>query len=302
MNRTLINQALAVGTCLALAGTAFATQPPDVVTSDGSANTAMGSYTLSNFASGAGNTAAGYAALYYYGTQNYSTAFGAYALELGQGSYNTAVGVDALYQTSGSSNTALGDGAGSQISSGSWNIDIGNSGTSGDNGVIRIGSGNKTNSATYIFGISNSQIIGAAVYITSGGQLGVLASSKRYKTAIKPLRAGNTEKLMQLRPVSFHLKHDPSGPMQYGLIAEEVVKVYPELVIRDEAGKIQGVRYDELGPMLLSEMQQQQQINLSQAAEIRQLKGEMAELNNLKQEIRAALISLQSKDRLTAQR
>lgn len=74
-----------------------------------------------------------------------------------------------------------------------------------------------------------------------------------------------SEKLQELRPVSFHLKTDLNGPLQYGLIAEEVAKVYPELVIRDEAGKIQGVRYEELAPMLLNEVQKQ-------AAEIRELK------------------------------
>jgi hypothetical protein len=88
--------------------------------------------------------------------------------------------------------------------------------------------------------------------VTSSGQLGVLASSERYKTAITPM-GENTKKLEQLRPVSFHLKTDPKGAVQYGLIAEEVDKVYPELVIRDDTGKIQGVRYDELAPMLLNE-------------------------------------------------
>ena len=95
----------------------------------------------------------------------------------------------------------------------------------------------------------------AAVYVTSTGRLGVLASSERYKTAIAPI-GDSTEKLRQLRPVSFHLKSDPKGAIQYGLIAEEVAKVYPELVIRGEKGRIEGVRYDELAPMLLNEMQQ----------------------------------------------
>jgi predicted ribosome quality control (RQC) complex YloA/Tae2 family protein len=109
--------------------------------------------------------------------------------------------------------------------------------------------------------------------------------------------------------VSFHLKTDPQGALQYGLIAEEVNKIYPELVIRDGSGKIQGVRYDELAPMLLNEMQQQQRINASQADEIRILKLEheemrtqLAELSDLKQELRAALRQLQSKGELIAQR
>jgi hypothetical protein len=83
--------------------------------------------------------------------------------------------------------------------------------------------------------------------------------------------------------------------VQYGLIAEEVDKVYPELVIRDETGKIQGVRYDELAPMLLTEVQRQ-------AGEIRDLKQQVAGLTELKQEMRAVLLKLRSKDRLVAQR
>ena len=119
----------------------------------------------------------------------------------------------------------------------------------------------------------------------------------------------NTEKLKQLRPVSFHLKSDPNGPVQYGLIAEEVAKVYPELVIRDKTGKIQGVRYEELAPMLLNEVQQQQEkfaaqaaSSSAQAAEIRDLKQQLAELNDLKQEMRAALLKLQAKGELVARR
>ncbi len=110
----------------------------------------------------------------------------------------------------------------------------------------------------------------------------------------------STRKLQQLRPVTFHLKTDPKGAVQYGLIAEEVDKVYPELVIRDGAGQIQGVRYEELAPMLLSETQQQQRQITAQAAEIRELKTQLAELIDLKQELRAALRQLNSTDNLIA--
>src|ERR1039457_3401193 len=118
----------------------------------------------------------------------------------------------------------------------------------------------------------------------------------------------NAAKLDQLRPVTFYLKTDPKGALQYGLIAEEVAKVYPELVIRDGSGRIDGVRYDELAPMLLNEVQQQQQVMAAQATEIRQLKQQQkqlvthAELNNLKQELHAALAKLQRKGELVAQR
>ena len=106
---------------------------------------------------------------------------------------------------------------------------------------------------------------------------------------------GSTRKLHDLRPVSFHLKSDPQGAVQYGLIAEEVNKVFPELVIRDDAGTIQGVRYDELAPMLLSELQ-------NQAVEISELRQQVAELNDLKREMRAALVALKSEDQLVVRR
>ena len=126
----------------------------------------------------------------------------------------------------------------------------------------------------------------------------------------------NTEKLQQLRPVMFHYKTDPKGVVRYGLIAEEVAKVYPNLVVRDDKGQIDGVRYEALAPMLLNEMQKEHStvatlvvlrdsdamIREAQAAAIRDLKQQVAELNNLKEEMRAALLKLQSKDKLVAQR
>jgi len=144
--------------------------------------------------------------------------------------------------------------------------------------VIRIGTEN-TQTAAYIAGISGAQVTGAAVYVTSSGRLGVQASSERYKTAIAAMGA-HTDRLQELRPVSFHLKSDPDGALQYGLIAEEVDKVYPELVIRDQSGKIQGVHYEELAPMLLNEVQRQQ-------AAIVELRKQVAELSNLKKEVAA---------------
>jgi hypothetical protein len=153
------------------------------------------------------------------------------------------------------------------LTSGNYNIDIGwgvgASGAATESGVIRIGdpmvaTNNSFSYTTYIAGISSSKITGAAVYVTASGQLGVLASSERYKSDITSL-SSSTAKLQQLRPVTFHLKSEPSGALQYGLIAEEVDKVYPELVIRDDKGQIEGVRYDELAPILLSEVQQQRE-------------------------------------------
>jgi hypothetical protein len=127
-------------------------------------------------------------------------------------------------------------------------------------------------------------VSGNAVVVSSSGQLGVTLSSERYKTAIAPMGA-YTAKLTQLRPVTFHLKTDPGGALQSGLIAEEVAKVYPELVIRDQKGRIDGVRYDELAPMLLNETQQQ-------AAKIRALEQQVAEMHaafeKLRKDVRIA--------------
>jgi hypothetical protein len=119
----------------------------------------------------------------------------------------------------------------------------------------------------------------------ASGKLGVTVSSERYKTAIAAMGV-NSAKLQQARPV----------------IAEEVAKVYPELVIRNEAGRIDGIRYDELAPMLLNEVQQQQRKIDAQAAEIRDLKQQLAELKGLKQDLHAALLNLQAKDELAANR
>jgi hypothetical protein len=129
-----------------------------------------------------------------------------------------------------------------------------------------------------------------AVVIDSSGQLGTVSSSIRYKEDIQPM-ASASDRLLKLRPVKFRYKKaNTSGekPIQYGLIAEEVDKVYPELVVRNATtGRIDGVRYDELAPMLLNEAQQQ-------AARIRDLEQQVAEMH-------AALLNLQAKIERVAQ-
>jgi hypothetical protein len=119
-------------------------------------------------------------------------------------------------------------------------------------------------------------------------------SAERFKTAIA-LMGESTARLGELRPVTFQYKSDPHGARQYGLIAEEVAKVYPELVIRDAKGQILTVHYDELAPMLLNEVQKQQIKNAGQEARIRDLEQQVAKMH-------AALLKLQSKDERVAQR
>jgi hypothetical protein len=220
------------------------------------------------------------------------------------GANNTAIGVHALANNvSGSSNVAEGWHAGINLTTGSNNIDIGSPGVAGDANTIRVGV-QGTQAATFVAGIYGHSLTGSEVVVTPSGELGVLSSSERFKTAIAPM-GSNTAKLGQLRPVTFKLKADATGTRQYGLIAEEVAKVYPELVIRNEAGRIDGVRYDELAPMLLNEVQKQERTIEAQAAEIRALQVQahaVADMQRQLAEMHAALVKLQAGDELVAQR
>jgi hypothetical protein len=212
------------------------------------------------------------------------------------GSSNSATGFTALFNTTtGSYNTAVGGGAGASLTTGSYNtyVGYGVQGTGTDNYVTRIGVPTTAGSGqTYVANIWATPLSGstAQVVINANGQLGTVVSSERYKTGIAPLGSAG-DKLARLRPVSYHLKNDPQGAVQYGLIAEEVDKVYPELVIRDHDGRIQGVRYDELAPLLLGELQHQQQVYGDRIA---QLEGQVAELRDLKAQMQAALAQLKA--------
>jgi hypothetical protein len=283
----------------------------------GNDNTASGYSVLYSNTSGSNNSAFGYQSLYRNTSGVQNTAAGNNALYANtRGDYNTASGSDALhFNTTGKYNTALGWEAGYNLTTGSYNIEIGSPGESTDgvaenSAVIRIGTitdGTSSQSATYIAGIYGvkTATAGTAVVIDSSGQLGTVSSSIRYKEDIQPM-AEASERLLQLRPVKFRYKKaDASGekPMQYGLIAEEVAKVYPELVVRDAAtGRIDGVRYDELAPMLLNEVQQQQQKIRTQAAQLRDVLQQLAVLKEVSQATQVALRQLQSKDEIVAQR
>ncbi|MDP9091216.1 MAG: tail fiber domain-containing protein [Pseudomonadota bacterium] len=340
--------AYSVLTCLlaAMATSALAQQPPDPVRSDSMANTAMGSNALlsvklsesacHNTASGEdalysdtsgsyntatgfsslfsnktgnNNTAAGYESLFYNSSGSSNTVSGSQALYTNTtGSYNTALGEGALRSArTGSNNIAVGYEAGYNLTNGVNNIEIGNKGLAADYNVIKIGV-EGLQAKTFIAGIYKTSVSGSAVMVNSSGQLGVVVSSERFKTDIAPMGA-HSAKLQSLRPVKFHLKTDPHGALQYGLIAEEVAKVYPELVIRDETGRIDGVRYDELAPMLLNEMKEQQKVVDSQSAKIaaqdQRAAAQDTKIARLEQQlaaIQAALVKLQPADQLVAQR
>ena len=249
----------------------------------GSENTASGNFALEANTTGNGNTAAGYGAL-----NSNST-----------GSDNVAMGYEAGERLKGSNNIVLGYEAGSLLQ-GSNNIDVGHVGAATDSGVIRIGTPG-TQKEVFIASIHSSKVTGSAVFVTTGGRLGVLASSERYKTAINSMGTNST-KLTQLRPVTFRLKSEPDGDLQYGLIAEEVAKVYPELVTRDEKGQVDGVRYDELAPMLLNEMQKEQAVVQALVTQHEQDGARIATLEHQLAGIQAALVRLQPADGLRAQR
>jgi hypothetical protein len=170
------------------------------------------------------------------------------------GSNNTAIGSAALQNNdNGSENIALGEGAGENLTTGDNNIDIGNSGVSGESNTIRIGT-QGTQVATYIAGISGAPLdSGVAVVVdATTGQLGVLPSSLRFKKDVKAMDAAS-EAILALRPVSFCYKGSKGGNPQFGLIAEEVAEVDPDLVVRDKNGEIYTGRCDAVNAMLLNE-------------------------------------------------
>jgi hypothetical protein len=255
----------------------------------GSANTAMGFQSLYNNTTGAYNTATGFSALSSNTTGRYNTATGLAALfsnttgneNMANGNYalfsnssgsnntangfaalgsntsasnNTANGFKALFQnTTGNNNIALGYLGGFNLTTGSNNIDIGNNGVAGEANTIRIGTVG-TQNATFVAGISGTAVAGNSVVVNSNGQLGTTGSSERFKEEIKPMDQAS-EAILALRPVTFRYKHeiDPEGITQFGLVAEEVQKVDPDLVARDGQGKVYTVRYEAVNAMLLNE-------------------------------------------------
>jgi trimeric autotransporter adhesin len=246
----------------------------------GGRNTAIGMQALLYNTSGLNNTATGLNALLDNTTGNSNTANGIFAL-LGNttGHDNTAVGSNALYNnTTRSFNIALGANAGFNIT-GSKNIDIGNDGVAGESATIRIGTtGSQTN--TYVAGISGVTVSGGVgVIVDSSGHLGTITSSARYKEAIKPMDKAS-EAILALRPVAFRYKKelDPKGIPQFGLVAEEVEKINPDLVARDEQGKSYTVRYEAVNAMLLNEFLKEHRTVQEQAAAIARLERQLEAL------------------------
>jgi hypothetical protein len=242
----------------------------------GGDNTAVGAAALLNNTEGSFNTATGFQALTNT-TGERNTADGADALLFNtDGNSNTAVGNNALRNTTGGRNTALGANAGDALTTGVNNIDIGNDvhGAAGESNTIRIGGQDIAITDTFIQGISGTTAAGGdAVFVTSGGHLGTLTSSARFKDEIKPMGTAS-EAILALRPVSFRYKKqiDPQGIPEFGLIAEEVAKVNPALITRDREGKPYTVRYEQINAMLLNEFLKEHKAVQEQGATIAELK------------------------------
>jgi hypothetical protein len=262
---------------------------------EGEGNTANGSSALQNNTIGIGNTATGADALFF-NTGSANTANGAAAL-LGNtignfntatgfsalsanmtGNGNTAIGRRALTITTGSGNTAFGANAGSALTTGDNNIDIGVDviGVAGESNTIRIGANLPDTpgaSACHIGGIYNQSVDPATVSpmeIDATGKLGTVVSSRRFKHDIKPMDKAS-EVILALKPVTFHYKSDAKNTPCFGLIAEEVAEVNPDLVVRNKDGDIYTVRYDQVNAMLLNEF-------LKEHSTVQELKKEVAAL------------------------
>ena len=220
-------------------------------------NTAVGADALVVNTNGGDNTAVGDGALASATTSD-NTATGAFALTTNStGFHNTADGSLALQDNmTGSNNVALGFEAGQNLTTGNFNIDIGSNvrGLAEETNTIRIGKSG-TQTKTFVAGIRGAMVAsGVGVIVGPTGQLGTLVSSARFKEAIKPMDKAS-EAILALKPVTFRYKEelDPDHVPQFGLIAEEVEKVSPNLVARDEEGKIMSVRYEAVNAMLLNE-------------------------------------------------
>jgi hypothetical protein len=204
---------------------------------------------------GVNNSAFGGAALGSITSGIQNSSFGTFSLSfLLNGNLNCACGFSSLINlTSGSGNIALGNLAGQNYNGAeSNNISIGNQGVTGESGVIRIGDAiTPIQTSCFIAGIAGSTVTGSAVLVSATGQLGDIVSSERFKHDINNI--SDTQKLLALRPVTFRYKS--VAGLHYGLIAEEVEKVIPDLVVRDKNGKPYSVAYHELPALLLAEIQ-----------------------------------------------
>jgi uncharacterized coiled-coil protein SlyX len=267
----------------------------------GSNNTATGSFALQANTTGNLNTATGLSTLYSNTTGIGNTAVGGGALVLNTtGAGNTAIGEGALSSnTIGNGNIAIGAFAGHALTTGNQNIVIGNpNAVAGESNTMRIG-GSLLQTRAFIAGIrgvatENNDAVN--VVIDSAGQLGTVSSSRRFKKEIKPMDTAS-EAILALQPVTFHYKSDKTNRSEFGLIAEEVAEINPDLVVRDENGEIYTVRYEAVNAMLLNEFLKEHRKNGEQQATIARLKStdakQEATIANQQKQIAALTAGLQ---------
>ncbi len=267
----------------------------------GSGNSALGEDALDSLTNGNNNTAAGFLALGSVTSGNGNVGVGAGACPaLSTGSDNVGVGLGVLPAlsigsgnvaigqnaspniSSGTGNIAIGANAGGSIVTGNNNIEIGNPGVQDESGVIRIGTTGTHTKAVFngIFGTTVGSP--ATVVVNANGLLGTVSSSRRFKQNIQNM-ANASDVLLALHPVTFQYKPDldPDGTPQFGLIAEDVEKVDPDLVLRDNKHQIYTVRYEAVNAMLLNEFLKQHETVQAQKSEIEDLKQRLDKLEQL---------------------
>jgi Chaperone of endosialidase len=249
-------------------------------------NTAMGTIALLSNTTGVQNTAVGFSALSSSTTAGANstganTAVGAFALgSTITGGASTAIGYAALFNATGGGNIALGDLAGFDVTAGDSNILIGNRGVAADAATIRIGSEFQTRTfIAAIRGVTTGVADAVNVVIDSNGQLGTISSSRRFKKEVKPMDKAS-EDILALKPVTFHYKSDKKDTPQFGLIAEEVAAVNPDLVVHDKNGETYTVRYDAVNAMLLNEF-------LKEHRKVEKLEATVADLAEQLQKVSA---------------
>jgi hypothetical protein len=260
-------------------------------------NTAVGANALGANTIASANTAVGYQALgsmvagFDFGTGTptdvgVSTAVGFQALanvNSLSNAANDAFGYQALFNlTDGAANVAIGTQAGFSLTSGNGNIYIGNPGAGPESNTIRIGGltvfpGPRRTFIRGIREVTTENDDAIPVVIDSDGQLGTMSSSRRFKHEIKAMDNAS-EAIHALKPVTFHYKSDATSTPQFGLIAEEVANVNPDLVVRDADGEIYTVRYDAVNAMLLNEFLKEHGTVQEQSRKIQEQEATIAQL------------------------
>src|SRR6266446_5697092 len=269
----------------------------------GERNTATGRAAMVNNTTGNNNTADGHDALFSNTTAIRNTASGSFALFSNTtGNSNTAAGYDALLNnTTGVGNIALGNFAGSNLTTGNNNIDISNVGIADEANTIRIGTVG-TQTAIYVAGIMGKTVpMSTPVFVNANGQLGTSTSSARFKDRIKPMDKAS-EAILALKPVTFRYKKelDPKGVPQFGLVAEQVEKVNPDLVVCDANGKVYSVRYEAVNAMLLNEFLKEHKKVEEQQKEIAALAAQLKEQGTLIRKVSNQLEASKSAPQLVA--